>query len=114
VQILARSLACCLTGASSTSVPILFRYGKSPSTREPPGQPVNPAKSLEPHGYSYHPTVSADGKRLVVLQGDTGVASGLGAVVFVADLEDKRKASQQRPEANPRAVVTTHSRLDPG
>jgi serine/threonine protein kinase len=48
-----------------------------------------PRQITEPHGYSYsHPTVSADGKRLVVLQHDTGVARGFGAVVFVADLED--------------------------
>ncbi len=49
----------------------------------------SPHQMTEPHGYSYsHPTVSADGKRLVVLHRDTGVASGFGAVVFVADLED--------------------------
>ena len=34
-----------------------------------------------------HPTVSADGKRLVFLKGSSD--QGLGAVVFVADLEDK-------------------------
>ncbi len=38
-----------------------------------------------------HPTVSADGKRLVILQGNSEPASGFGAVVFVADLEDKGK-----------------------
>ena len=49
----------------------------------------DPRQITEPHGYSYlHPTVSADGKRLVVLQHDTGVARGFGAVIFVADLED--------------------------
>jgi serine/threonine protein kinase len=48
-----------------------------------------PRQITEPHGYSYlRPTMSADGKRLVVLQQDTGVASGFGGVVFVADLED--------------------------
>ena len=49
----------------------------------------SPRQFTKPQGYSYsHPTVSADGKRLVVLQRDTGVARGFGAVVFVADLED--------------------------
>jgi serine/threonine protein kinase/Tol biopolymer transport system component len=49
----------------------------------------SPRQIAEPHGYSFsHLTASADGKRLVVLQHDTGVASGFGAVVFVADLED--------------------------
>jgi serine/threonine protein kinase len=52
----------------------------------------SPRQITEPHGYSYlHPTVSADGKRLVVLQHDTGVARGFGAVIFVADLEDGGK-----------------------
>jgi Tol biopolymer transport system component len=49
----------------------------------------SPRRITEPHGYSYsHPTVSTDGKRLVILQRDTGVARGFGAVIFVADLED--------------------------
>jgi serine/threonine protein kinase len=38
-----------------------------------------------------HPTVSADGKRLVVLKGNNDPANGLGAIVFVADLKDKGK-----------------------
>jgi len=41
----------------------------------------------EPRVY-VHPTVSADGKRVVVLKVNTGAATGLGAVVLVADLED--------------------------
>jgi Tol biopolymer transport system component len=36
-----------------------------------------------------HLTVSADGKRLVMVKGNSDPSSGLGAVVFVADLEDK-------------------------
>ncbi len=36
-----------------------------------------------------HPTVSADGRRLVILKGNSDPANGLGAVVFVADLEDQ-------------------------
>jgi Tol biopolymer transport system component len=52
-------------------------------------RPTGPARQIrERHGNSYmHPTVSADGKRLAVLQIDTGVSSGFGAVVFVADLD---------------------------
>ena len=62
-------------------------------------QPMGAARQIaEPHGYSYsHPTVSADGKRLVVVQHDTGVARGFGAVVFVADLDDDgRRLSNAR------------------
>jgi eukaryotic-like serine/threonine-protein kinase len=57
-----------------------------------------PRQITEPHGYEYsQPTVSADGKRLVVLQRDTSVARGFGAVVFVADLEDNgRRLSNDR------------------
>ncbi|HEV8043160.1 MAG TPA: protein kinase [Bryobacteraceae bacterium] len=58
-------------------------------TAQPTG---SPRQITEPNGYSYsHPTGSADGKRLVVLHHDTGVASGFGAVIFVADIEDDGK-----------------------
>jgi len=60
-------------------------------------RPIGPARQIaEPHGY-VHPTVSADGKRLVVLQHEAGVGGGPGGVVFVADLTDKgRRLSNPR------------------
>jgi serine/threonine protein kinase/Tol biopolymer transport system component len=56
-------------------------------------QPTGPPRQItEKRGNSYmHPTVSADGRRLSVLQNDTGVSNGFGAVVFVADLDDDGK-----------------------
>jgi serine/threonine protein kinase/Tol biopolymer transport system component len=57
-----------------------------------------PRQITEPREYSYsHPTVSADGKHLVVLHSDAAVARGFGAVIFVADLEDNgRRLSNSR------------------
>jgi serine/threonine protein kinase/Tol biopolymer transport system component len=52
-------------------------------------QPTGPPRQVTGAPLSSHPTASADGKRLVVLKGNSDPASGLGAVVFVADLEDK-------------------------
>jgi serine/threonine protein kinase/DNA-binding winged helix-turn-helix (wHTH) protein/Tol biopolymer transport system component len=52
-------------------------------------QPTGPPRQIAGTPLSNHPTVSADGKRLVVLKGNNDPASGLGAVVFVADVEDK-------------------------
>jgi serine/threonine protein kinase len=56
-------------------------------TARPVGSPVQIAGNLQWE----HPTVSADGKRLVVLKGNNDATSGLGAVVFVADLQDAGK-----------------------
>ncbi len=53
-------------------------------------RPTAPPRQIA--GPCGHPTVSADGKRLVVLKGSSAdPATGLGAVIFVADLEDKGK-----------------------
>jgi len=54
-------------------------------TARPTGRP---RRIAEPHGY-LHPTVSVDGKRLVVLRRDTSGGGGPGGVVFVADLKDE-------------------------
>jgi serine/threonine protein kinase len=48
---------------------------------------ARPRQIAEPRIY-FHPTVSADGKRVVVLKVNTGVGAGLGGGVWVADLED--------------------------
>jgi eukaryotic-like serine/threonine-protein kinase len=73
----------------------LWEVPIDPRTARPTDRP---RQITEPHGYEYlQLTVSADGKRLVVLQRDTGVARGFGAVVFVADLEDDgRRLSNDR------------------
>jgi serine/threonine protein kinase len=67
------------TGSFFWKVPI------DAQTAQPTGQP----RQLAGTQTGNHPTVSADGKRLAVLKDDNNPASGLGAVVFVADLEDK-------------------------
>jgi serine/threonine protein kinase len=67
------------TNASLWKVPI------DAQTAQPTGKPRQVPGSA---AYN-HPTVSADGKRLVILKGNSDPASGLGAVVFAADLEDK-------------------------
>ena len=54
-------------------------------------KPTGPPSQVAGAQIGNHPTVSADGKRLVILKGNSDPASGLGAVVFVADLEDKGK-----------------------
>ena len=52
-------------------------------------QPTDTPRQVAGAGTGNHPTVSADGRRLVILKGNSGAANGLGAVVFVADLGDK-------------------------
>ena len=52
-------------------------------------QPIGESRKIAGAESGNHPTVSADGKRLVLLKSISDPASGLGAVVFVADLEDK-------------------------
>jgi Tol biopolymer transport system component len=52
-------------------------------------QPTGPPRQVAGTQAGEHPTLSADGKRLVILKGNSDPASGLGAVVFVADLEDQ-------------------------
>jgi eukaryotic-like serine/threonine-protein kinase len=63
----------------------LWKVPIDAQTAQPTGQPRQVAGAQAGN----HPTVSADGKRLVILKGNNDPASGLGAVVFVADLEDK-------------------------
>ena len=53
--------------------------------------PTGPPRQVTGTRAGEHPTVSSDGRRLVVLKGNTDPDSGFGAVVFVADLEDKGK-----------------------
>jgi serine/threonine protein kinase len=63
---------------------LLWKVAIDDQTAQPTGPPSQ-IGSQE----GEHPTVSADGKRLVILKGNSDPASGLGAVLFVADLEDK-------------------------
>jgi serine/threonine protein kinase len=62
----------------------LWKVAIDARTAQPAGSPRQVA-GTQPGD---HPTTSADGKRLVILKGNSDPASGLGAVVFVADLED--------------------------
>ena len=61
-------------------------------------QPTGHPQRIPVTDIGLHPTVSADGKRLVMVKGNNDPSSGLGAVVFVADLEDRgrRLANQRR------------------
>jgi len=54
---------------------------------EKTARPTGPPRQVNGIPVIDHPTVSADGKRLVVLKGNNEPASGLAAVVFVGDLE---------------------------
>jgi Tol biopolymer transport system component len=69
------------TDSSLWKIPIDAR------TARPTGQPRQVAGTAA----GGHPTVSANGKSLVILKGNNEPANGLGAVVFVADVEDKGK-----------------------
>jgi Tol biopolymer transport system component len=64
---------------------LLWKVAIDERTAQPTGAP----SQVTGTHIGNHPTVSADGKRLVILKGNSDPASGLGAVVFVADLEDK-------------------------
>jgi serine/threonine protein kinase len=52
-------------------------------------RPTARARQIAEPRICSHPTVSADGKRMVVLKVNTGAGTGLGAVVLVADLENE-------------------------
>lgn len=66
---------------------LLWKVPIDAQTALPTGQPRQVAGVQV--GLGLHPTVSADGKRLVILKGNRDPANGFGAVIFVADLEDK-------------------------
>ena len=70
----------------TTKDPWLWEVPIDARTAQPTGRPRQITEL--PQGM-LHPTVSADGKRLVVLKSDTEAGRGRGAVVYVADLEDK-------------------------
>jgi serine/threonine protein kinase/Tol biopolymer transport system component len=74
--------------------PWLWEVPIDAQTARPTGRPSQIAVSHS----GLHPTVSADGKRLVVVKSDTDVGGGLGAIVFVADLENggRRLTSARR------------------
>jgi serine/threonine protein kinase len=68
-----------------TSASSAWKVPIDPRTARPLSAPVEIAGNFD----GEHPTLSADGKRLVILKGNNDPAAGLGAVVFLANLEDK-------------------------
>jgi serine/threonine protein kinase len=70
-----------------TTDSFLWKVPIDAQTAQPTGRPVQVAGTQG----CEHPTLSADGKRLVIMKRNSDRASGLGAVVFVADLEDKER-----------------------
>ncbi|MGO8819431.1 MAG: protein kinase domain-containing protein [Terriglobia bacterium] len=84
----------------ATGDPWLWEVPIDAQTARPTGRPRQIAESHS----GLHPTVSADGKRLVVVKSDTDVGGGLGAIVFVADLENGG-----RRLSNPRRLTLSGS-----